>query len=107
MDNLARDCMLARKAGMSCGQWKVMQEPVKPKKEVVPEGWRKCKGCGKVFKPNRGNHIYCDIECRSLTWSRKNKDHYKEYRDKYSEKHKEYMREYRRRKKEEKANGQI
>ena len=105
MDNLARDAFLARKAGMSYGKWKAMQ-PIAPKKEkVIPEGWRKCKGCGIAFKPNRGNHVYCEIECRARDWARKHKEVHQVYYEKYREKHIEYMRDYRRRKKEENADG--
>lgn len=74
MDNLARDCMLARKAGMSYGRWKAMQEPVKPKKEVVPEGWRKCKGCGTAFKPKKANNVFCEIGCRTEYYYEKHRE---------------------------------
>ena len=66
MDNLAKDAMLARKAKMSYGRWKAMQDRpvVIEKKEEIPPGWRACRNCGKAFKPVQGNQQYCDIECQ-------------------------------------------
>jgi hypothetical protein len=64
MDNLARDAMLARQAGLSYGQWKAMQEPVKPVKEKIPEGWYVCRYCGKPFKPRvKRTQKYCEWIC--------------------------------------------
>lgn len=63
MDNLARDCLLARQAGTSYGKWKAAQDP-STKKRTIPDGWKQCKGCGKAFKPRSSNHVYCDMSCR-------------------------------------------
>lgn len=65
MDKLARDCMLARQAGMTYGKWKAAQ-PATQKKDGIPDGWRSCKNCGKAFKPRSSNHVYCDMSCRSI-----------------------------------------
>ena len=74
MDKLAREAMLARKARMSYGQWKALQPIVPKKKDVIPEGWRKCKGCGKAFKPNKGNQLFCEIGCRSEHFNEKHRE---------------------------------
>ena len=64
MDNLARNAMLAKEAGMSYGRWKAMQEPVKPEKKT-PEGWIPCKHCGEPFNPGKyRTKKYCCDECR-------------------------------------------
>ena len=70
MDNLARDAMIAKQRGLSYGQLKAIQEPVKiaPKPEI-PEGWKVCKGCGKAFKPNTKQRLYCDITCRTEVYN--------------------------------------
>ena len=65
MDNLARNAMLAKQAGMSYGKWKAMQEPAPIKKQEIPEGWKKCPGCGKAFEPHDVRQIYCDALCRN------------------------------------------
>lgn len=69
MDNLARNAMLAKQAGMSYGQWKSLQPPDKIEKKI-PEGWVVCKWCGKHFKP-RTNQKYCDIDCRVYAYNAK------------------------------------
>ena len=67
MDRLAMNAMLARKANMSYGKWKAMQEPVKVKEAPIPEGWQKCEHCGKPFKPANGKR-FCDIACRTKSF---------------------------------------
>ena len=62
MDNLARNAMLAKQAGMSYGQWKALQPRVEYKKKPE-EGMKKCPYCGNYFKP-RKNNIYCDPYCQ-------------------------------------------
>ena len=86
MDNLARDAMLAKQAGMSYGRWKAMQEPVKPKKKDIPEGWKVCKGCGKAFKPHDCKQKYCDIGCREEAYKPRARELRTEYMRKYREK---------------------
>ena len=73
MDSLARNAMLARQAGMTYGQWKSMQKPVKIVKKI-PEGWKRCKGCDVVFKPRNSKQRYCDIICRDTHWRETNKE---------------------------------
>ena len=63
MDNLARNAMLAKQAGMSYGQWKALQPVVKFEK-TNPEGWATCEYCGKLFRKTK-NKRFCDIGCRT------------------------------------------
>lgn len=81
MDNLARDAMLALKAGMTYGKWKAMQEPVKIKKKTLPDGWIECKYCGKAFKPTRGCQKYCCMDCRNRAYAPKAREKQKRYRE--------------------------
>ena len=68
MDRLAMNAMLARKANMSYGKWKAMQQPVKIKEAPIPEGWKKCEYCGKLFKPKSGQR-YCEPYCREQAYA--------------------------------------
>ena len=79
MDNLARNAMLARQAGMSYGKWKAMQEPVKVENKPIPKGWKKCEGCGKVFKPNDVRQRFCDVTCRTETYNAAHREEIKLY----------------------------
>ena len=66
MDNLAREAMLAKEAGMSYGRWKAMQpavEIVEPNE--LPPGWKSCNYCGKPFKKKSGHQVYCSMDCRN------------------------------------------
>lgn len=78
MDNLARDAILARKAGMTYGRWKAKQKPEKVEKKEIPEGWKVCPQCGKPFKPAHGKE-YCNNECRIQAYAPKANERYKEY----------------------------
>jgi hypothetical protein len=67
-DKLAQDVAKATAANMSYGRWKAMQPPVKPvKEEKIPEGWKKCEYCGKLFK-TRGSKRFCEVECREKAY---------------------------------------
>lgn len=74
MDNLARDVMLAKQAGMSYGQWKAMQPQQQAKQKALPEGHKKCIGCGKVFYTADKRQIYCDAVCRIQANQYKNRE---------------------------------
>ena len=70
MDNLARNAMLARQAGMSYGKWKALQPRVDPaKKEVKSEWERVCPVRGETFirKDNR-TQTYCNMYCKEEAW---------------------------------------
>ena len=78
MDNLARNAMLAKQAGMSYGRWKAMQQPVKVEKQI-PEGWLVCQNCGKAFKPKtKKKQSYCDVNCQKQAYRRKERQQKKE-----------------------------
>ena len=78
MDNLARNTMLAKQAGMSYGKWKAMQPLVKKIPVVIPDGWKPCEFCGKPFKRTQGRR-FCDIGCRNQAYAEKNKKLKAEY----------------------------
>ena len=60
MDNLARNAMLARQAGMSYGKWKAMQDPVK----ITPKERHYCLNCGSELFPKTSKvPKYCDYQC--------------------------------------------
>ena len=96
MDNLARNAMLARQAGMSYGKWKAMQTPTPIEQNGIPEGWKYCRWCGKAFKPKAGKQIYCEYDCRE-----------KAYYEKSREIRIVANAEYRRKRKEREKNGQA
>lgn len=64
MDNIARNAMLAKQAGVSYGKWMAIQEPVKAEKK--PDNWQICAFCGEKFKPKtKKKQIYCGAICCS------------------------------------------
>ena len=68
MDNLARNAMLARKAGMTYGKWKALHynpEEFVPPKPKRSEYERICEWCGHQFlvKSNRVQK-FCQYYCR-------------------------------------------
>ena len=85
MDNLAREVMLAKQAGMSYGQWKAMQPKQQAKPKELPEGYKKCIGCGKVFYTDVKVQKYCDAVCRVQANQYKNRER---QRMRYAEKKK-------------------
>ena len=89
MDKLAREAMLAREAGMTYGKWKALQ-PKEEKPKGIPDGWIRCKCCGKPFKPLARLNIFCEIGCRE-----------EYYRDNHKAKKAEYMEQYRAEKKKQ------
>lgn len=70
MDNLARNAMLARQAGLSYGKWKALQPATVPIKEAEPEGLKVCLHCEKAFS-GRNNQKYCSLECREKAYNKK------------------------------------
>ena len=75
MDNLARNAMLAKQAGMSYGKWKALQPrvEVKVQKETKPlTNESKCIRCGTVFyKADKRKRLYCNEECGRMYRSQK------------------------------------
>ena len=80
MDNLSRCAMLAKQKGLSYGRYMALYGHTLPKKkeESIPEGWRKCLYCGKLFKPKPGQK-YCDLYCRQQAYAPKEKEIKRDY----------------------------
>ena len=70
MDNLARNAMLARQAGLSYGKWKALQPATVPTKEAELAGLKVCPHCEKRFN-GRNNQKYCSLEGREKTYNQK------------------------------------
>lgn len=86
MDNLARNAMLAKQAGMSYGKWKAMQQPVQiHKPQDLQPGWGRCAECGKPFKKYNKKQQYCEVGCQKQAYDRKNKERKAEYMKKWRE----------------------
>ena len=65
-DKLSQDAAAAIAAGMSYGKWKSLQSPVKVEKveKKIPDGWRVCEYCGKLYKPKTYRpQKYCEPYC--------------------------------------------
>ena len=88
MDNLAREAMLARQAGMTYGQWKAMQPKQTEVKKEIPEGWIECEYCGQPFKKSYGKR-FCDIYCRTKAYEPKSKVMQADYRKRWTHKYDE------------------
>ena len=86
MDNLARNAMLAKEAGLSYGKWKAMQPIVEIKKPEIPEGAKKCVGCGKAFVGRNPKQKYCDVTCQKETYRRNHPSYYREYKKEWRKK---------------------
>ena len=64
MDNLTKQAVLARRAGVSYGKWMAMNAPAEIEKKI-PEGWPICKYCKKPFKPrSKRQRVFCDVVCQ-------------------------------------------
>lgn len=76
MDNLAKNAMLAKEAGMSYGRWKALQYQQQPKKEKkpdeIPEGWVHCEHCKKPFKPKTKHQRFCESNCQQQAFYLRN-----------------------------------
>lgn len=88
MDRLARNAMLARRAGMSYGKWKALQPIVEVEEKPIPEGWRKCEYCGKPFMRKQGKR-FCDFSCRNMAYQAKENEMARERMRKCRERRKE------------------
>ena len=67
-DKLARENAQAIAAGMSYGKWKAMQPVVAVDPKVIPDGWKRCEYCGKLFK-GAVNKRFCDYYCRTESYN--------------------------------------
>ena len=81
MDNLARDMLLAKQAGMSYGKWKALHPATMPKKKQTPAEMIPCEHCGKLFRKRNGKR-FCDANCRNDAYYEKERAIQKEYREK-------------------------
>ena len=64
MDQLTKDCIEARKAGMTYGKWKAMQPPKKTPDRVEEEPSGKyCRVCGKMIPLMSPRKVYCSNAC--------------------------------------------
>lgn len=67
MDNLSK-CMIQCKAdGFGChyGDWRAAHGETCEPETVIPEGWRQCEHCGKLFKPyNKRLQRFCEAGCQ-------------------------------------------
>lgn len=73
MDNLARNAMLAKEAGMSYGRWKAMQAPVEVKKPEPDKNTVICPECGVSFVKGHYNQKYCSWHCQNLVAARRHR----------------------------------
>ena len=72
MDNLARDMVLAKQAGMSYGKWKALQPIAPAKKKDIPEVLSTCEWCGKPFAAKK-NKRFCGSSCSDKAWYARSK----------------------------------
>ena len=75
MDNLSKCMIQCEKEGFGVhyGAWRATKgmEPVFEVDVVIPEGWKKCLYCGKLFKPVRSDQKFCDAYCQKrASWDR-------------------------------------
>ena len=70
MDNLARCAMLAKRDGISYGQWMAIhgQKVIVKKEEAIPEGWKLCEWCKKPFRAN-AQQRFCEPHCRNQAYA--------------------------------------
>ena len=99
LDKLSLDMIQCKKDGYGChyGDWYAAQNRpvVIKKKDEIPEGYKACIRCGKLFKPNKfcnGKQIYCDIDCQRAAQRERSKAKRKEYYQNYMEKKREAQR---------------
>lgn len=81
MDNLARDMLLAKQAGMSYGKWKVLHPATMPKKKQTPAEMIPCEHCGKLFRKRNGKR-FCDMSCRNAAYYYRTREIQKAYIEK-------------------------
>lgn len=68
MDQLTKDCIAARKAGMTYGKWKALQPPreMKPKQKAEKPSNKRCRVCGKAIPMTSKRMVYCSDECQKM-----------------------------------------
>lgn len=74
MDNLARNAMLARKDGMSYGQWKALH-PTTMGEKTPDERECVCLHCGKTFIPKTNRpQKYCQFYCQNAAAQKRERE---------------------------------
>ena len=87
LDKLSLDMIECEKDGFGChyGKWKALQAEGMIERKI-PEGWRVCERCGKVFKPTtKSVQKYCEYNCQRAAADErhreKNRERQKAYRE--------------------------
>ena len=78
MDNLAKEAVIARAAGMSYGKWKALH-PCPPAPKYTPEQMlaietgklKICNHCRELY--DKGGIKYCSVECRKKARTQRGK----------------------------------
>ena len=79
MDNLARDCAKALKAGMSYGQWKALHPHTKREAEQAQEKTKPCHWCGNPLpESSQPSRKYCCEKCKEAADRKRMRDRYRE-----------------------------
>lgn len=79
MDNLARDCAKALKAGMSYGQWKALHPHTKREAEQAQETTKPCHWCGNPLpESSQPSRKYCCEKCKEAADRKRMRDRYRE-----------------------------
>ena len=78
MDNLARDCAKALKAGMSYGQWKALHPHTKREAEQAQEKTKPCHWCGNPLpESSQPSRKYCCEKCKEAADRARVRDRYR------------------------------
>lgn len=75
MDNLAKCAFLAKKAGMSYGNWMAIygEKIIKKQEKAIPKGWKECEWCKKLFRA-KPIQRFCEPACRTEAYLANNKE---------------------------------
>lgn len=88
MDQLTKDCIAARKAGLTYGKYIATLPPAPaavrfPKEQAKGQEKRcMCKVCGKPIPTGSKQRVYCSVECAHAGQNAQKKANYKKYKTK-------------------------
>lgn len=68
MDRVSKKAAVAKSMGISFGQLDAMLPPTKIIKPEIPDGYKKCAGCGMLFIAKPKNKVFCNEDCRARTY---------------------------------------
>lgn len=68
MDRVSKKAAVAKSMGISFGQLDAILPPPKIIKPEIPDGYKKCAGCGMLFIAKPKNKIFCNEDCRARTY---------------------------------------